>query len=262
MNLEYKYLKLEQKDHVATVYLDNPPYNFLTLEVLKEYRKLLSLLDQDAECRVIVLASIGKVFCAGADFGSTSDDFKEGNEPESTLVEFYENAMSLYDIKKPIIAVVHGPAIGAGLGLALVADFRVATPSSTFSVNFTRLGFHPGFGLSFTLPRLVGVHNAGLLFYTGRRIKGDEAQRLGLVTSLVEPESAMSSAIELAKEIAVSAPIAVQATRSTLKSGLAQQVREANAHELRVQMVHMKTQDFKEGIAASLERREPRFTGS
>ena len=105
----------------------------------------------------------------------------------------YKEAIRLFRTKKPIIGAIHGAAVGGGLGLALVPDFRVTCAEARFSANFNRLGFHPGFGLTVTLPRLVGAQQAALLFYTGRRISGDEAVRLGLADVLV-PQAEVRSA--------------------------------------------------------------------
>src|SRR5690606_13245125 len=135
-----------------------------------------------------------------------------------------KEASRLFRTRKPIVAAVHGAAIGGGLGLACVADFRVTCQEARFSANFTRLGFHPGFGLTATLPRLVGPQMAALLFYTGRRIPGDEAVRIGLADLLVPQAEVRSAAEALATEIAQSGPLAVVATRETLRRGLADAV--------------------------------------
>ena len=120
---------------------------------------------------------------------------------------------------------MHGAAVGGGLGLALVADFRVTCQEARFSANFNRLGFHPGFGLTATLPRLVGAQQAALLFYTGRRIPGDEAVRIGLADLLVPQAEVRSAAQALALEIAQSAPLAVMSTRETVRRGLSMRSR-------------------------------------
>jgi enoyl-CoA hydratase/carnithine racemase len=258
---DFKYLGLQRRGHVTVVAFSNPPANFLSLESLREYGQVLRLLDSDPECRAIVLAAEGKVFCAGADFSNAIRELESGGNPFEAMDEFYAEAMALFDIGTPMVAALQGAAIGAGLGLSLVADFRIASPATTLSANFNRLGFHPGFAMTETLPRLVGTHNAELLFYTGRRIKGEEAARLGLVTRLAAPEAVLETAIALAEEIALSAPLAVRDTRATLRAQLASRAREANARELELQTEEMKTEDFREGIAASLERREPSFSG-
>lgn len=244
--------------HVSVIKINNPPYNFITFDVLTEIQSILQALDNDPQCRSIVMASDAEAFCAGADFTST---LAQGINPAEAAEKFYALAMTFFETRKPMVAAVAGAAIGAGFGLSLVADFRVACPEATFSANFTRLGFHPGFGMSVTLPRIVGINTAELLFYTGRRIKGEEAKAIGLLTQLVEKDRVLAAAIDLATEIAVSAPLAVQDTRTNLRAGLPEQIRTANARELALQAVHMATQDFKEGVTASRERREPAFTG-
>lgn len=169
--------------------------------------------------------------------------------------------MRLFRTNKPIVAAIQGAAIGAGMGLALVADFRVAAHAAWFSANFNRLGIHPGFGMSVTLPRVVGVQHASRLFYTGCRIDASEAHRCGLVDEVVPDDRLLQLALSRALEIAVSAPQAVQSTRATLRSSLAAAVYEANRHECAVQLAQFHSRDFLEGVAASRERRPPCFTG-
>jgi len=159
------------------------------------------------------------------------------------------------------VGAIHGPAVGGGLGLALVPDFRVACPEARFCANFTRLGFHPGFGLSVTLPELVGRREAALMFYTSRRVKGEEALRIGLADVLVPLDEVRSAALALAREIAECSPLGVAATRATMRRGLAERVREATEHELAEQTRLRRTEDFREGVKAMAERRTPRFTG-
>ena len=167
----------------------------------------------------------------------------------------------LFRTRKPIIAAVHGAAVGGGLGLALVADFRVTCQEARFSANFNRLGFHPGFGLTATLPRLVGAQQAALMFYTGRRIPGDEAVRIGLAEVLVPLAEVRSAAQALALEIAQSAPLAVMSTRETVRRGLCDAIEAATERELVEQDWLRRTEDFKEGIKAMADRRLPDFQG-
>ena len=255
---DQKYVTLEMLEHVGVVTFSNPPNNFITLQALEEFQWAFRKLDADDHCRAIVLAAEGKVFSAGADFSAGQ---AEGIDPNEMMSNFYSIAMTFFETKKPMVAAVQGAAIGAGFGLSLVADFRIACPETVFSANFTRLGIHPGFGMSLTLPRIIGVSNAELLFYTGRRIKGHEAMNLGLLTELVERDDVLPSAMKLANEIAACAPLAVQDTKATMRMGLAEQVRAANKREQALQVVQMKTKDVREGMKASRERREPVFTG-
>lgn len=243
--------------HVATVTLKRPPHNFVDAKFLTAIAESLEALDGEAACRAVVLASEGKSFCAGADLSGGLG----GGEPFD-MAGFYGEAMRLFRTRKPIVAAVQGPAVGAGVGLALVADFRIGCPASRFSVNFNRLGFHPGFGLSFTLQRLIGRQQAALLFYTGRRINGEAAHAIGLVDELVPDGGVLQRAQALAAEIAISAPQAVMSTRAALRDGLADEVKAWNARELEMQRQQFQTRDFLEGLAAAGERRAPNFTGS
>lgn len=151
--------------HVALLEIRRPPHNHASVEMLGELADTLARIDADPGIRCTVLAAEGRVFCAGADFSGGAQD----------PAPFYVQAMRLFRTAKPVVAAVHGAAVGAGLGLALAADFRVTCAEARFSANFNRLGFHPGFGLSVTLPRLVGPQQASVLLFTGRRIDGVQA---------------------------------------------------------------------------------------
>jgi enoyl-CoA hydratase/carnithine racemase len=245
---------------VAVVEMRRPPHNYFDVPLIAELADAFEALEADRRCRAIVLCALGKSFCAGANFANR-DAATPPQRSARAINPLYGEALRLFSCAKPVVAAVHGPAVGGGLGLALVADFRVTCAEARLSANFNRLGFHPGFGLSVTLPRLVGVQQAALLFYTGRRIDGAEAHRIGLADVLVAQDQVRTRALELAREIAVSAPIAVQSTRATLRAGLVEQIRSAVAHESTQQNAHFETADFREGVAAMAARREPQFKG-
>ncbi|MFN0184808.1 MAG: enoyl-CoA hydratase/isomerase family protein [Aquabacterium sp.] len=244
---------------VATVEMCRPPHNFFTIPLIQHLADAFEDLEADRRCHAIVLAAQGTAFCAGADF--TNRDATPPHRSPRAVNPIYGEALRMFACRKPVVAAVQGPAIGGGLGLALVGDFRVTCPEARFSANFNRLGFHPGFGLSVTLPRLVGVQKAALLFYTGRRIGGVEAHAMGMADLLVPQDQVRAEAAKLAREIAISAPLAVQATRDTLRQGLVEQIRLAVARESTEQNAQFKTADFREGVAAMAARREPRFQG-
>jgi enoyl-CoA hydratase/carnithine racemase len=228
--------------------------------LISQIASALEALDAMDDCRAIVLAAQGRSFCAGANFSGNDSSADAGRRDESTA-QLYREAVRLFRTAKPIIVAVHGAAIGGGLGLALVGDFRVTCAEATFSANFTRLGFHPGFGLTVTLPDLVGRNQAELLFLTSRRIKGTEAHHIGLANVLTAQGDVRGAAIALAREIAACAPLGVAATRATLRGHLADRIASATEHELAEQSRLRNTEDFGEGIRASNERREPNFTG-
>lgn len=240
-------------DHVATVTLCRPPNNFFSTAMIIELAEAFEALDDDRSCRAIVLAAEGKHFCAGADFSSAG--------PTDSTGDLYRAAVRLFRTCKPIIAAVQGAAIGGGLGVALAADFRVAAPQARFSANFARLGFHHGFGLSVTLPAVVGSQHAAELLYTGRRITGDEAATIGLADRVVPLDELHAAARDFAAEIAGSAPLAVQSIRATLRGDLAEAVAAATDHERSEQERLRRTADFREGTRAMSERRPPLFTG-
>ncbi len=250
-------IQVSRHGHVAHIVLSRPPYNHVDPPVMRRLADALLQLDEDTACRAVVLSSAANAFCAGADFGDGVSD--SGRQIDPAL--FYEQAMRLFHNRKPLVAAVEGAAVGAGLGLALVADFRITCPQARFSANFNRLGFHPGFGLSLTLPRLIGAQRAATLLYTGRRIGGEEAVAMGLADELVEKEQVLARSMALAQDIADSAPLAVASTRAGLREGLAQQVAEANRRELAIQRQQFRTEDFREGVAAMAQRRTPVFHG-
>lgn len=247
-------LQLSHDGHVARITLTRPPQNFVDTATIEQLVNVLAALDEDDTCRAVVLQSGVDVFCAGADFSAAPG----GGAPGDPAV-FYGHAMKLFRTRKPIVAAVAGAAVGAGLGLALVADFRVSCAEARFSANFNRLGIHPGFGMSVTLPRVVGEQRAAELFFTGRRITGKEALEIGLIDHLVPQADVSARARELAREIALSAPLAVETTRATLRQGLAERIAEVNQRELEVQRSQLRSEDFREGVAAMSARRAPVF---
>jgi enoyl-CoA hydratase/carnithine racemase len=170
----------------------------------------------------------------------------------------YGQAFRLFTSRRPVVAAVQGAAVGGGLGLALAADFRVGTEATRFSANFARLGFHQGFGLSVTLPAVVGRQRALDMLYTGRDVLGEEALAIGVADKLAgDPREA---AIELAAEIARSAPLSVDAIRATMRRELVAAVSTALDEEAAAQAALLPTADFREGLDAARNRRTPVFT--
>jgi 2-(1,2-epoxy-1,2-dihydrophenyl)acetyl-CoA isomerase len=245
-------------DFVATVELHRPPDNYFDRALISALADTYHALDADPGCRAIVLCAEGKHFCAGANLTG-----RPGGRGNSGLADgvgsLYQEAIRLFEATTPVVAAVHGAAIGGGLGLACSADFRVGCPEARFAANFARLGFHHGFGLSVTLPAIVGQQRSLELLYTGRRIGGEEAARIGLFDRLVPADQVRAAAHALAAEIAASAPLAVRSIRATMRGQLADQVRTATAREGAEQDRLRETADWHEGVRAMAERRAPRF---
>lgn len=247
---------LDPGTQVATVEIQRGPHNFFDLSVLI---RLADTLDDLAKqgARAVVLGSEGKNFCAGADFsGGTEQGIRRSGAPH-----LYDVAMRLFEQPLPVVAAVQGAAIGGGLGLALAADFRLASPESRFAANFVKLGFHQGFGITVTLPLAVGRQAALDLLYTGRRINGTQAYRIGLCDHLVPADQLRARAVALAAEIAEAAPLAVRSVRETMRAQTVRAVREAMARERKEQDRLRQTEDFREGVAAVRARRPARFSG-
>ena len=261
---KYTDIGVEKHGHVGLIEIRRPPLNFFDVALINQIADALEEFDKDIEIRASVLAAQGKAFCAGANFTDPArqeQEAKAEKDPAANLPinHLYVQAVRIFRNKKPIVAAVHGAAIGGGLGLAVSADFRVTCPEARFAANFTKLGFHPGFGLTATLPRLIGAQQAALLMYTGRRITGEQALALGLADYCVPLEQVRAKATELATEIAQSSPLAIVATRETLRRGLADSVAAATEREYEEQDWLRGTDDFREGVKAMAERRLPDF---
>jgi 2-(1,2-epoxy-1,2-dihydrophenyl)acetyl-CoA isomerase len=244
-------------DGVAIVTRNEPPNNFLSVESLGALADLLAEIDSDRRARATVLRSAGKHFCAGANLVGSRTAGGRGLDSAA----LYSQAVRLFQVKKPIVAALRGSTVGGGLGLALACDFRVGTAETRLTANFAQLGFHQGFGLSVTLPKVVGHQRALELLYTGRRIGGEEAFTIGLCDRLVDVQELDRAAVALAAEIASSAPLAVESIRETLRANLASEVATALQREASEQERLFATADFREGIRASAERRQPMFLG-
>lgn len=247
-------------DYVAVVEWHRPPNNHFDVALIRSLVDALEELDADPACRAAVLCSEGKHFCAGAELGgklglaATTGSGGDGGH-------LYDEAVRLFSVKTPMVAAVQGAAVGGGLGLALAADFRVATPEARFICNFARLGFHHGFGLTVTLPAAIGHQRALDMMYTARRVGGEEALAIGLCDRVAPLDELRLHARRLAAEIATSAPIAIRSIRQTMRGDLAARIRAATDRERSEQERLVLTDDFREGVSATAERRTPRFTG-
>jgi enoyl-CoA hydratase/carnithine racemase len=261
MRTRYGDVSVTLADFVATVEIQRPPNNLLDIDLLRALATAFETLDNEAECRAVVLASAGAHFCAGAHFHYLHGQAERQTWAAEAGNPLYAETARLHACRKPVVGAIQGAAVGGGFGLALVPDFRVLCPETRFAANFVKLGFHPGSGLTYLLPRLIGRQRAALLCYAGRRIGGEEAFAWGLGEVLTKQANVRAAALELAREIAANAPLAVQSVRATVREGLVARVKAATAHEYREQHWLRRTQDHKEGLRAVTERRPGRFVG-
>jgi enoyl-CoA hydratase/carnithine racemase len=251
-------LSVSTDGHIALLEIRRGPANYFDRALLREIADAAWEL-QRRDARVIVLCSEGKHFCAGANFGS--GPLQDADQREAESVALYVEAIRLFELELPVVAAVQGAAVGGGLGLACAADFRVASARSRFHANFSALGFHQGFGLSATLPHIVGAQRALDLLMSSRRIDGKQAHEIGLVDRLTADGAERDGALAMARDLAAAAPLAVRSIKQTLRSGLAEAVRAALGRELHEQQRLWRTKDSEIGIAASLARTVPQFTG-
>ena len=255
-------LRTEVHGNVGVVIMDRPPHNFLNFRQIHDIADALEEMQNDMSIRCAVLAADGRSFCAGADFAGDGvgggDDEVVGGDATLAL---YQGAGRLFDVTLPIVGAIQGPAVGGGLGLAMVPDIRITCPDARFSANFASLGIHQGFGMSVTLPQLLGPSRAAQVLYSAKRYKGEEAVAIGLADECVPSEQVRERALEVATEIAANAPLALRAIKSTLRLGLGDRVREITQREAQLQAELSASDDAKEGIAAVGERRAGNFKG-
>ena len=246
---------------VGVITLDRPDNrNSMTAELLDAFAAASAVARGDREARVVVVVATGSCFSAGADFKSQVQ--REGKLPHERSFAMYEPFLSLLEIEVPVIGALNGHAVGGGFGLALLCDIRIANRAAKYGANFCRLGLAPGMGISYVLPRVIGASLAAELLFTGRLLSGEEAAAVGLASRAVDAAEVLPQAMALAGEIALSAPIAVRATKRAIYGGLDWQVRQAAWREAFAQAETLGTSDFAEGVAALLEKREPRFRGA
>ena len=259
--MAYQDLEITKDQHVAVVEIQRPPNNFFDTQLINDLADCFESFDQSHEVRAIVLCSQGKHFCAGNNFGNQQGSQEREQRTETSGNPLYTAATRLFATKTPVIGAIQGAAVGGGFGLAVMPDFRVVCPEARFTANFVKLGFHPGFGLTHTLPRLIGHQKAHLLFLTGRRIGGELAREWGLADILTSQDKLRDEAIKLASEIAENAPLAVESVRATMRAGLSDAVKKQTDHEFLEQFRLQKTEDHKEGVKSVAQRRPGNFIG-
>lgn len=237
--------------------------NTMTAAMTAAWAEVIAGLRGDRSIRAVVVTGQGRAFCAGGDIGWIgAEPDKSVDQLRDRMLPFYRSWLSIRQLDVPTIAALNGPAVGAGLCLAMACDLRYATPRAALSVPFTSLGMHPGMAATWLLPELVGLSVARELFFTGRRVSGDEAVRLGLVNGVFAAESLLSEVLAVASTIAGNAPQAVRLTKAALAEGGQVSIEAALQWEALAQPITLATQDLQEGLRAAAEKRPPTFRGS
>lgn len=250
-------------DGVALLRLNRPERrNAMTAELTAAWTDALAEVEADRSVRVVVVTGAGTAFCAGGDLSwiAESPDLSV-DAIRDRMLPFYRAWLAIRDLPVPSIAAVNGPAIGAGLCLALACDLRYAAAGAKLAAPFTALGMHAGMAATWLLPEAVGLPVARELLLTGRTLEAEEALRLGLVNGVHPSDQLLDAALGVACRIAGNGPIAVRLTTAGLRGGGHRTIADALAYEALAQPVTFATQDLREGIAASKERRTPHFTG-
>lgn len=258
-------LVLEQREAaVATLVLNRPErLNALNVELGAALLAALRRSGEDESIRCVVLTGAGRAFCAGGDIGVLRNARlrNAGHELEGLLRAGMEIVLAIADMPKPVLAVVNGPAAGAGMNLALACDVRMASDQASFGQNFAKLGLFPDFGGTWLLPRLVSRGYAAEMFCTGEMISAAEAERIGLVNRVVPHERLAEEARALGGRLAAAPPLAVRAIKQVLFGADREELVRALEFEIRTQVECFLTEDCAEGLSAFFEKRLPRFRG-
>lgn len=256
---------VNHKTQVATITLKAPErYNAIDEEMGRQVRwACLTMQDKIDQFDAVVLTGHGKAFSSGGDLAFLEERTHDTpSRNAEIMMKFYERMLILRRLPVPTIAAINGPAIGAGLSVALLCDLRVASETANMGFSFTKLGLHPGMGSTFFLPKLVGPENAAKLLLTGELLTGAEAAAMGLVCKAVPHDQVLAEAHALASVIAKNGPIAVRSLTRTLRMQNDVGLEHALRREADSQAASYASSDMKEGLAAFRERRPPRFIQS
>jgi enoyl-CoA hydratase len=258
------HLRLEHPSPgVARLVLDNPAQrNAMSEAMTRSWGQAIDLIAADPEVRVVVVTGEGTAFCSGGDpRWIAGDPDASVDRLRTRMIAFYRAWLEIRRLEVPTIAAVNGPAVGAGLCLALACDLRYAAAGATFSAPFVRLGMHPGMAATYLLPNVVGDAHARDLLLTGRSVDAEEARSLGLVTR-VHPDAEFAEAVqEIADGIAATAPVPSRYTTAALRNGGHLDLESAIQWEALAQPITLATEDLQEGVRAAREKRPPSFRG-
>lgn len=243
---------------VVTLTLNRPHHkNAVTFPMWGELQRVFQEVSNSSTDRVLIITGTEPAFCSGADLAVAVPDV----HPLQSMAPVNAAANALHEVTKPTIAKVNGDAVGAGMNLALGCDLIVAGESARFSQIFARRGLSVDFGGTWLLPRLVGVHKAKELALFADVISAQEAERIGIVNRVVGDDELDSFVADWAERLAAGPPLALQQTKKMLSNAFSQSLSESLDAEASAQTVNLVSKDTREGIAAFLEKRPPKFQG-
>jgi enoyl-CoA hydratase/carnithine racemase len=259
---EYKNILVIKENRIVTITLNRPErMNALTVEMTLEIVEALDDAAQDSESRVVILTGAGRAFCVGADLNSPDFKVNSAAEAVETLKSATQIIMGIRNISKPVIAAVNGAAVGGGCNLAIACDIILASDKAKFSEVFVLRGLHPDWGGTYHLPRLIGAAKARELLLTGRMVDAGEADRIGLVTRVVPADQLQVATRETAAALSKLSPLAMGMIKNSLNRTFEADLPTMLELEAKSQSLLFLTEDFREGIAAFLEKREANYKG-
>lgn len=254
----FQTIQLKKEENIAIATINRPEaLNALNRQVLSDFEKLLDTVKNDKDIQVLIITGEGRSFVAGADIGEQSVLDLEGGRAWGQYGSKLMRTLELLQI--PTIAAVNGFALGGGCELALSCDLIIASTKAKFGQPEVGLGITPGFSGTQRLARRVGVAKAKELILTGEMIRADEAEKIGLINKMCEPEALMDEALVMAKKIAKNSPIAVKYSKAAIDRGIDQDIDNGIRTENELFAMCFATEDQKEGMNAFLEKRSPEF---
>ncbi|MDA1279014.1 MAG: enoyl-CoA hydratase [Chloroflexi bacterium] len=266
-------IRAENRDSGYTTIILNRPdrLNSLSNELLQTLATTLDSVAHDDSVRAVIVTGAGRAFCAGADTaemagGTSEGPHKPGPGGPEALRRGFQLAqkviLGIYEMEKPVIAAVNGPAVGAGFDLACACDIRIASQAARFMAAYVHVGLFPGYGGTWLYPRLLGSAKAAELMYVGEYLEVEEAERLGFVNRVTTAESLLETAEAMARKIASGPPVAIRLAKTMMRRGMSMDLETSLEMSAAVEAITLSSGDHLEGMDALRQKRRPVFKGN